>query len=289
MAVSIVSDLDLNKKIWRYMTLDKFIHLLDSETLYFSSLASFMKSDPFEGMPPIDIIKKIRKLVPISKELQAALDNIEIKAKSIKVSSEITALFDSLLEPVKSEHEEFRKLVVGLFKGHVVNCWHANEQESEAMWKLYGDSHRGIAVQTTVGKLQSALQTEETIKIAEVIYSNYEQPSKEALRHLVKTGLGPVMKRQSYSHEAEVRAYFLPSSHKVGLEAAEAKSQSVKLDSMEFIESVVISPFAGEPYTSAVKAVSDKYNLSCAVKTSDLLHGFEELFNLAEQGGLFDK
>lgn len=287
MAVALVSDIDVNKKIWRYMTLDKFIHLLDCEALYFSSLDSFMKSDPFEGMPPVIIMREMRKLIPISSQLKLALADIETKAKDLKTREELTALFDSLSGPIKDEHEDFKKLVVGLCKGRVVNCWHANEQESEAMWKLYGDSHRGIAIQTTVGKLQAALHAEEQIKIAEVIYSNYDTPSKEALRHLLASGLGPVMKRQSYSHEAEVRAFFLPVGHKVGPEATVPKSKVVKLDGLDFIESVFISPYAGEPYVSAVKAVTAKYNLRCEVRGSDLLRGFEGLFNLSEDHPIF--
>lgn len=287
MAVTLVSDMDVDKKVWRYMTLDKFIHLLDCEALYFSSLDSFMKSDPFEGMPPVIVMRAMRKVLPISPQLKSALANIEEKAKDIATGEELTALFDSLSEPIKAEHEEFKKLIIGLCKGHVVNCWHANDQESEAMWKLYGDSHRGIAIQTTVRKLQAAIQTDEQIKIAEVMYSNYDEPSKEALRHLLKSGLGPVMKRQSYSHEAEVRAFFLPATHKVGPEATAPESKVVKVDGLDFIERVFISPYAGEPYVSAVKAVTAKYNLKCEVRNSDLLHGFEKLFNLSEKHPIF--
>lgn len=286
MTVTLVSGVEANTKIWRYMTLDKFIHLLDSESIYFSSLSSFMKSDPFEGMPPVDIIKKIRKLVPLSPELKVALADIEEKAGTHSLE-EIKVLFEQLSEPVKSEYRGFRDLIVGLFKGHVVNCWHASEYESEAMWKLYGDSHRGVAIQTTVGMLQEALRADENIRIAEVIYSSYESPSKEALQRLVSAGLGPIMKRQSYSHEAEVRAFFLPSAHKVGVGAAEAKSQVVEVNGLGFIEQVVISPYAGEPYISAVKAITAKYQLSCPVGDSSLLKGFEGLFDFSERGGVF--
>ncbi len=33
---------------------------------------------------------------------------------------------------------------------HFVSCWHENETESEAMWKLYLKSGDGVAIQTTV-------------------------------------------------------------------------------------------------------------------------------------------
>ncbi|NWB91591.1 DUF2971 domain-containing protein [Pseudomonas agarici] len=288
MAVTLVGGVDPDAKIWRYMTLDKFIHFLDSETLYFNSLSAFMKSDPFEGMPPVRIIKKIRQLVHISQELKNALADMESKAESVTAPNELAEIFDSLSEPLRSEHRDFRKLVTDLFKGYVVSCWHANEYESEAMWKLYGDSHRGVAIQTTVGKLQMALQSDEKLNIAKVIYSDYEKPTEEALRHLVVSGLAPLMKRLSYSHEAEVRAYFLPSMHKVGVGATEAKSYSVKVSGMSFIDGVVISPYAGEPYTSAVKSIAGKYGLNCSVGISQLLQGFDGLFDLGEYGGAYN-
>jgi hypothetical protein len=41
-----------NYTLWRYMSLDKLINLLETESLYFAPLVSYTKSDPFEGYLP---------------------------------------------------------------------------------------------------------------------------------------------------------------------------------------------------------------------------------------------
>jgi len=288
MTVSLQRDLDPQTKIWRYMALDKFIHLLDSQSLYFSTLNEYSKSDPFEGIPPVRIIKAIRDIVPLGEGLKKAISDFESELKAkILTDDELRTSLNSLAEPLRSEHQSFITFTTELFKGHVVNCWHANAYESEAMWKLYGDSHRGVAIQTTVGKLQSALASDEKIKICKVVYSDYHTPSNEALRHLLMSELGPVMKRASYSHEEEVRAYFLPAGFKVGLKPSNAKSCLVKLKNMSFMERVVVSPYTSEPYMSAVKAIAGKFQVECEVEESNLLRGVEGLFDLGVVNGLF--
>lgn len=38
--------------LWRYMSLEKFIHLIDSKTLFLSPISYFKNSDPLEGHLP---------------------------------------------------------------------------------------------------------------------------------------------------------------------------------------------------------------------------------------------
>jgi hypothetical protein len=38
-----------------------------------------------------------------------------------------------------------------------VTCWHMNECESAAMWKLYSTAKESVCVQTTYGRLRSVL------------------------------------------------------------------------------------------------------------------------------------
>ncbi|WP_250530693.1 hypothetical protein [Caballeronia sp. NCF4] len=48
--------------LWRYLTLDKFINLIESSTLFFTPLAWYKETDPFEGYLPkvaIDAIAAI--------------------------------------------------------------------------------------------------------------------------------------------------------------------------------------------------------------------------------------
>ncbi len=48
---------------------------------------------------------------------------------------------------------EYENLVMRVNRATVVSCWHINEFESAAMWRIFAPSLEGIAVQSTVGRL----------------------------------------------------------------------------------------------------------------------------------------
>jgi len=54
-----------------------------------------------------------------------------------------------------------------------INCWHRNQDDSAAMWALYGKSDCAVALTTTVGQLSDTLReadTEHEAWIARVEY-----------------------------------------------------------------------------------------------------------------------
>jgi hypothetical protein len=57
-----------------------------------------------------------------------------------------------------------------------ISCWHANDDESEAMWVLYCGQKDGIALQTSYQRLDS------------VLHSASVDRAKPAIRRHVKTG-----------------------------------------------------------------------------------------------------
>ncbi len=50
--VQVSKKLPGSTKLWRYVSLDKFVDLLSTSELFFSPLASFAQTDPFEGYLP---------------------------------------------------------------------------------------------------------------------------------------------------------------------------------------------------------------------------------------------
>jgi hypothetical protein len=82
-----------------------------------------------------------------------------------------------------------------------MNCWHASEHESAAMWGLYQRDGRGVALCTTWGNLTSSLRTTWPIRGGAVRYVNY-------LKVVIpSTSIFPAYmhKRESFSHEKEAR------------------------------------------------------------------------------------
>lgn len=88
--------------IWRYVTIDKFIHLLTTQTLFFSPATYF--KDPFEG------------------------DYGLISKQAIHRD----------YGPLQFERD---KNTYEFLKSHTyISCWHENNDESDAMWQSYGDA-----------------------------------------------------------------------------------------------------------------------------------------------------
>lgn len=52
----------------------------------------------------------------------------------------------------------------------LVSCWHENETESVAMWKLYVSGREGVAVKTTVQSLSQLLSKGRELKLGRVVY-----------------------------------------------------------------------------------------------------------------------
>lgn len=91
---------------------------------------------------------------------------------------------------------------MSISKNALVSCWHQNDVESEAMWKLYAKEEGSVAIVTTVQKLVSILP-KGVGDVIPVQYIDYEN---------VNESLSPVnaifFKRKSFAHEREYRAFF---------------------------------------------------------------------------------
>ena len=106
---------DDNKRIWRYMTLPKFLIMLKKDSLFLPRVSKLI--DKFEGAPA------------------------KLRYK--------TAMDESMDESYPREKHDKEKFL------YLVSCWHLNEDsESDALWKIYGKEN-GIAIVTTYGKLKA--------------------------------------------------------------------------------------------------------------------------------------
>jgi hypothetical protein len=105
---------DLDVKVWRYMSLAKFLWMLQKSAPYFSR--SDLMGDPFEG--------HYSKVTALSEDAFVAAQMTE-------------PIFAEMGEAV--HRRNFRKLIADVPREKLnlfVNCWHMNEYESLAMWKL---------------------------------------------------------------------------------------------------------------------------------------------------------
>jgi hypothetical protein len=153
-------------------------------------------------------------------------------------------------------------------KWAMINCWHMNQYESAAMWKLYAQTNEAIAVVSTYGRLRKCLG--EKFWIEQVRYIDYETddiPSSKATYPYI-------YKRKSFEHERELRAFISePPTKGDSLDLEEVPSadgvwQTVDLN--ELIETVHVAPKAPPWFLDLVGQVSHKYQILAPVKQSSL-------------------
>ena len=79
-----------------------------------------------------------------------------------------------------------------------INCWHINNSESDAMWKLYGPAGETIAIKTTVGDLKKSLTSGYPVYIGKINYDKRNIPKGNLYWPIV-------FKRKPFQHEQELR------------------------------------------------------------------------------------
>lgn len=245
---------DNNQKIWRYMDFSKYVDILTTNTLYFTRADTL--EDPYDcsGMQFLG-----------EKYKQISSANPQVKERARQVNT-------------------FDRLFVYL------NCWHMNDGQSAALWKLYSENkYETIAIQTTFEKLDSEIKlkwSRDGIRISKVKYDleNAGEPIGNPPKDRLFSGLGwakIIYKRPSFAHEKELRAFIFQGydkrkendtlrneAHLEKLMKERDEFIRIPIDPAKLIEKVYVSPFAKDWFVELVKNVSGE--LKNRVKKSDL-------------------
>jgi hypothetical protein len=164
-----------------------------------------------------------------------------------------------------------------------INCWHFNEHESSAMWKIYSKEDEGIAIQTTFKRLCSSFKEFDRIiwigKVKYIDYSKEDIPDTNSLNKFL-------YKRKSFEYESEIRAIIQPLDPELKIpyhmldgintilekQGRYKKGIDVDVDLNCLIDKIYVSPTSEEWYIDLVKAITAKYQLNIEVKPSDLVN-----------------
>lgn len=155
-----------DETLWRYMDLTRFITLLQSQSLYFSSTSFF--PDLWEG--------------------EYGLANQLARPKLYGSDSE------KISQVLTQSTDYFKQRVF-------VNCWNQSPYEAVSMWSRYVPLSQGIAISTTWEKLTRNIMAEETIYGAKVQYIDHDSdfiPEGNRLNAFLT-------KQKYFSDENEVR------------------------------------------------------------------------------------
>lgn len=236
-------------RIWRYVSFIEFVSMLNLSGLHFTRMDKF--EDKFEGA--------------------LAKPNVEALKAAFKVAAEKNPAdaenWKGRLEGQMKWNEEQRRRVA-------VNCWHVNEHQSEAMWRLYANSDDGIAIASTVDRLIKSIENsrDSLVFVGLVEYIDYETEKIP-----VSNAFHPALhKRISFKHEMELRA--------VAVRAAETEKGNlywqpndfdesgtdVKVQLDVLIEKVYLNPTSPGWIASVIHSVADLYGLKKPIEKSNL-------------------
>lgn len=227
-----------NIKVWRYLDFTKLISLFDKRRLYFSRADRF--NDPFEGSLPQRNIES-RKIAP---------NDIPDHEKNTFID----------------QMNQMAEIYNAMPKQMAINCWHANEYESAAMWNLYLKSDEGIAIQSTFSKLKKSIIDEEVVYIGKVKYIDYESDYFDASNVFEAF----VHKRKSFEYENEIRAVIAKFAINGNPNTYIANGIEVKVDIETLIENIHIAPNAPTWFLELVVNVIKRYGYNFNVRQSFL-------------------
>jgi hypothetical protein len=168
------------------------------------------------------------------------------------MAGELVGLNKSLIKEADDTHN--RPFLNSLF----FNCWHMNDSESDAMWKLYVNGLGGVAVRSSVSRIKEGFRNSvEKISLGRIRYIDDES---DHLDHMLRRCM---RKKSAFKHEQEVRLVFhdYKLSGQPGL--------LIPVDVSVLIEKIVISPRAKSWFFSLVKNVVSKLGYHIEVVASE--------------------
>ncbi len=210
--------------VWKYLDLSKFLELLLSRQLFMSRSDKF--EDQYEGTFSEPTYDEIKRL---------STDNPDF------------------LKYYKTHREKV-----------AISSWHINEYESFAMWQIFTQNSEGLAIQSTIGRLQKAVATESIYKqyIGEVNYIDYKKeyiPFDDMFFPFL-------FKRKSFQYEREVRIITDVTQNNSVLN----DGLKINVDIEQLIEKIYIHPKSENWYKNLVIQLVQKLGFHFTIEKSDL-------------------
>lgn len=262
---------DPEEIIWRYMDLEKFELLLKNSSLFLCRSDKF--SDPFEAsIPKRESEYRVKEEMKIAAYFKRPTTLEEAKRKS---------------DDIANLHKRFRR-------AFVVNCWHINSSESDAMWRLYLKTNEGVAIQSSCKKIIDSLShSEEEILISKIRYIDYEKDIWYHKTDYPVTSynlLTPIVhKRTAFSHENELRIFqqiepAINNPHYwdnnpqwwtkvipfIRLKTTTKIGKNISCDVSKLIDKVILPPTSEDDVKMKVISLLSKYNINSEVIKSKL-------------------
>jgi hypothetical protein len=236
--------LDDDSMVWRYMRIKYFVSMILTSMAYFRRLDRL--EDQFEAAySPHGYEATADELTRMAAE------------RNVELPEGVDPTDTSLLTMGSIEAIERASVFV--------NCWHRNDHESWAMWKLFArdadTNDGGVAIRSTIGRLKDSFNAGleiARVSIGDVEYIDHEtDPMPCPLQWLYKNHM--------FSWEREVRLWkpFMPRETSIiGFNDDHPDGLDMRVDLATLIESVVVSPGSGEQIRANVQLLMEQNGLS---------------------------
>jgi hypothetical protein len=216
-----ISPKNENATIWRFMDFTKMMSLLENQSLFFCR--SDKLDDRFEGSTPLGNFMTLEG---------------KTEPKDFEARSE---------ERMKSRESVY------------INCWHLNEYESAAMWKVYAQSNHAVAIRSTIKRLRECFSdkrlVDNCIFTGDVEYLDYK---KDKMPEDFVTNRF-FYKRKSFEYESEIRAVLITGAVGTHKPNENGILVPVKLDVL--IDDLYVGSGSPDWFLDLVKKICERYEI----------------------------
>jgi hypothetical protein len=247
---------NMGAPIWRYTDVPKFVSILSTGSLYFCSPRLLIKLDKWEAIYPEQFLRAWIDALHL--KTKASAEDFLRKIAWTPFDASRHPGFDQMNRRVAEMNADLlRERRRDDLAKAFVNCWHINEYESHAMWKLYGTGD--IAIRSTIQRLQDSFANyKPLVRMGEVEYIDHLTAALRLERDDVRkwgSNFAPLfLKHKSFSYENELRVMTFtarPRPRTPGI--------VVPVDLNQLIESVYISPRAPKFFKGVVTSLLKHY------------------------------
>jgi hypothetical protein len=228
------ADSSADGTIWRYVDTVRLLALLEHRALYFCCIAEL--GDPFEGSLP----------------RQDHATHLDAVFEDGADSGVPTGLF----------LEQANQLAADPRRSTFVSCWHLSDHESVAMWRLYSEMGKGVAIVSSVARLRHCLPR--ISQVSAVRYLDFSTDSAHFRSATPSAAELALVKRKEFAYEQELRAFFR-DARLVG-----KHGRNVHVDPEQLISRLVIAPGTASWLQSLLQKVLRRYGYSFQLETSSL-------------------
>jgi len=236
------SHLEAQAPVWRYMSFPKFASMLARSQIFMARADRF--EDLFEGAISVETF---------SHYLEFLEEDFKLRDKYA-------------LRKGPRDRDADRELIQNwLVRGRTMtylSCWYVGSSESDAMWRVYGETRESVAIRSNVGRLLQTLP--DGVFLVPVSYTPPSDVRLQSQHRLWQFAF----KRLEFAYESELRCIKFDSS-----EQRPTDGHQITVDLSQLVERVVVSPRAPKWFADAVIEVVSRFGLSFDVSQSSMAGG----------------